>query len=180
MDNKSDNDLVSELLKDNIDAFNILYRKYSKSLYKFSFKYLKSQYAADEIVQEVFIKIWEKRRELKKELSFKSYMFTIAFNQIRKYFRAKLIFDQYVKEMMGTESDFQTSQKIYYDSLFQYISSLVDKLPQKRRLIFIRSRFDGFNINDIARQLNISHKTVENQLTEALKFIRQNLKQEIF
>ena len=72
----------------------------------------------------------------------------------------------------------QTSQTITYSSLFQYITNLVEKLPLRRREMFIKSRFEGLSIREIAEELKISHKTVENQLTEALKFIRTNLNKE--
>lgn len=72
----------------------------------------------------------------------------------------------------------ETSQKISYDSLLQYIKELATKLPERRREIFMRSRFEGQKIQEIAEAMKISHKTVENQLTEALKFIRDNLKKE--
>jgi RNA polymerase sigma-70 factor (ECF subfamily) len=72
----------------------------------------------------------------------------------------------------------QTSQKITYDSLYQYITELVNQLPERRKEIFIKSRFEGLSIKEIAEKLKISHKTVENQLTDALKFIRTNLNRE--
>jgi RNA polymerase sigma-70 factor (ECF subfamily) len=72
----------------------------------------------------------------------------------------------------------QTSQKITYDSLYQYITELVNQLPARRKEIFIKSRFEGLSIKEIAEELKISHKTVENQLTDALKFIRTNLNRE--
>ena len=72
----------------------------------------------------------------------------------------------------------QTSQKITYDSLYQYITELVNQLPERRKEIFIKSRYEGLSIKEIAEKLKISHKTVENQLTDALKFIRTNLNRE--
>ncbi|MDO9579856.1 MAG: sigma-70 family RNA polymerase sigma factor, partial [Bacteroidales bacterium] len=72
----------------------------------------------------------------------------------------------------------QTSQKITFDSLHQYITELVNQLPERRKEIFIKSRFEGLSIKEIAEELQISHKTVENQLTDALKFIRTNLNSE--
>ncbi len=72
----------------------------------------------------------------------------------------------------------QTSQKITYNSLHQYITELVNKLPERRKEIFIKSRFNGLTIKEIAEDMKISHKTVENQLTDALKFIRTNLNRE--
>jgi RNA polymerase sigma-70 factor (ECF subfamily) len=170
--------LVRNLSKGNLLAFNTLYKKYSGRLYRFALGYLKSEQEAEELVQEVFTIIWEKRADLKEELSFKSFLFTIAFNIVRKHFRTKVYLNEYFKTVTDADVDMHTSQKITYDSLYQYITELVNQLPDRRKEIFIKSRFEGLSIKEIAEKLKISHKTVENQLTEALKFIRTNLNSE--
>jgi RNA polymerase sigma-70 factor (ECF subfamily) len=175
---KNESLLVQNLSKGNLLAFNTLYNEYSNRLYRFALGYLKSEAEAEELVQEVFTKIWEKRADLKKELSFKSFLFTIAFNIIRRHFRTKANLSEYFKTGVISEPDMQTSQKITYDSLYQYITELVNQLPERRKEIFIKSRFEGLSIKEIAEKLKISHKTVENQLTDALKFIRTNLNRE--
>ena len=175
---KNESLLVRNLSKGNLLAFNTLYKEYSGRLYRFAFGYLKSEAEAEELVQEVFTIIWEKRADLKEELSFKSFLFTIAFNIIRKHFRTKAYLSDYFKTGISADQDMQTSQKITYDSLYQYITELVNQLPQRRKEIFMKSRFEGHSIKEIADELKISHKTVENQLTDALKFIRTNLNRE--
>ena len=175
---KDESLLVRNLSKGNILAFNTLYKAYSGRLYRFANGYLKSEAEAEELVQEVFTIIWEKRATLKEELSLKSFLFTIAFNIIRKHFRKRLSLLNYLKSGLNSDLDMQTSQKITHDSLFQFISRLVNLLPQKRKEIFIKSRFEGLTIKEISEDLNISHKTVENQLTDALKFIRTNIRSE--
>lgn len=170
--------LVASLAKGNILAFNTLYKRYSNRLYRFALGYLKSEDEAEELVQEVFMKIWEKRSELKKELSFKSFLFTISFNIIKKHFRTRTYLAEYMKTGISEVSDMHTSQKISHDSLQQYIFKLVDLLPKHRKEIFKKSRFEGKSIKEIAEELKISHKTVENQITDALRFIRNNLNRE--
>ena len=170
--------LVHNLAKGNLLAFNTLYKEYSGRLYRFALGYLKSKDEAEELVQEVFTIIWEKRKDLKKELSFKSFLFTIAFNIIRKHFRTKCYLSAYFKTGISNDLDMQTSQKITYDSLYQFITELVNQLPARRKEIFIKSRFNGLTIKEISEEMKISHKTVENQLTDALKFIRINLNRE--
>ena len=175
---KDESLLVQNLIKGNLLAFNALYKTYSRRLYRFALGYLKSRDEAEELVQEVFTVIWEKRKDLKEELSFKSFLFTIAFNMIRNHFRSKAYLAEYLKSEISDDLDMQTSQKIIYDSLYKYIAELVNQLPERRKEIFIKSRFNGLSIAEIAEEMNINHKTVENQLTVALKFIRTNLKRE--
>ncbi|MBN1683320.1 RNA polymerase sigma-70 factor [Candidatus Bathyarchaeota archaeon] len=175
---ENDVTLVKDLSKGNILAFNILFKKYGSRLYRFAFGFLKSEAESEELVQEVFTRVWEKRSGLRKELSFKSYLFTIAYNIIMKYFRTQKYIYEYYNSKIYCDLDIQTSQKISYDSLHQYLTELVNKLPEKRREIFIKSRLEGMRIKEIADEMGISHKTVENQLTNALKYIRQHFNKE--
>jgi RNA polymerase sigma-70 factor (ECF subfamily) len=175
---KNESVLVRNLSKGNLLAFNTLFKEYSDRLYRFAFGYLKSEPEAEELVQEVFTIIWEKRADLKKELSFKSFLFTIAFNIIKKHFRTKENLAKYFKTVVNPDLDMNTSDTVTYNSMVQYITGLVDQMPLRRREIFIKSRFASHSIKEIAEELKISHKTVENQLTAALKFIRTNLNRE--
>jgi RNA polymerase sigma-70 factor (family 1) len=175
----NESQLVRSLSKGDLSAFNTLYYKYSGRLYYFALGYLKSEAEAEELVQEVFTIIWEKRTTLKEELSFKSFLFTITFNIIRKHFRARTYLSDYFKTLINDDLDLQTTQKINYDSFYNYLRDLVDQMPDRRREIFIKSRFDGLSVKEISEVLHISHKTVENQLTDALKFLRININREI-
>ena len=166
--------LVRHLSHGNLLAFNTLFEEYSNRLYRFAIGYLKSESEAEDVVQEVFTIIWEKRASLKEELSFRSYLFTIAFNIIRKHFRTKAYLSEYFKIRNVIEHDIQTSNEVTYRSLNQYITKLIDQLPERRKEIFIKSRFEGKSIKEISKEMKISHKTVENQITDALRFIRKN------
>jgi len=86
---RNDQQLVQLLQKGNVAAFDSLFEVYSQRLFGFAFKYFKNETDAEELVQEVFVKVWENRQTLKSELSFRSYLFTIALNQIRKHFNKK-------------------------------------------------------------------------------------------
>lgn len=170
--------LVKQLSKGNLLAFNALFKSYGIKLYHFAYRYLKSKEESEELVQEVFTLVWEKRADLKENLSFKSFLFTISFNIIKKHFRARTYLSEYYKSITAIELDMQTSRQITYNSLYQFVNQLVNKLPDRRKEIFIKSRFEGLSIKEIAKKMGISHKTVENQLTDALKYIRANLEKE--
>ena len=167
--------LVKNLRKGDVDSFERLYKLYSLRLYHFGMKYLKSEIEAEGLVQDVFAKVWEKRASLKTELSFKSYLFTISFNFIRKYFIKKSQLRAYLQAEKGREVlNSDTVNQIDYQSQVDFLNTLVNKLPERRREVFIKSRIEDLPVKEIARQMDISPKTVENQLAAAIKFIKAN------
>ncbi|MBN1413477.1 MAG: RNA polymerase sigma-70 factor [Bacteroidales bacterium] len=170
--------LVKSLKKGDVLAFNNLFSYYGQRLYHFSYGYLRSVPECEELVQEVFTKVWEKRSELKEELSFRSYIFTIAFNIIRKQFRSRAQTDTYIQSQLLEDFSMETTENIDFNSLKNQLTQLVSRLPSRRKEIFTKSRIEGFSVKEIAEEMNISKKTVENQLTEALRFIRSNLTRE--
>jgi RNA polymerase sigma-70 factor (family 1) len=167
--------LITELKAGNMLAFNQIFEMYSSKLFLFAKGYLKSVEDAEELVQEVFTNIWEKRDQLKSGLSFKSYLFTIAFNVIKKQFRQKARFRKFASEELISEETNETAQQIDYHSLKKYILDLAGSLPEKRRNVFIKSRFEGLSNKEIADELGLSKKTVENHLNLALKEIRSRM-----
>ena len=128
------------------------------------------------MVQDVFVKVWENRKTLKKDASFKSYLYTIAYNDILKYFRSNSYHKAYVKEVAAISPEaVNLEERIDYASVLEEVDSLIDKLPERRRTIFIKSRKEGLSSKEIAGLLKLSPGTIDNNISEALKFIRQNL-----
>lgn len=174
-DNNSDGPLIQELRSGNILVFNHVFEMYSSRLFLFANGYLKSTEDSEELVQEVFTTIWEKRGQLKSGFSFKSYIFTIAFNIIRKHFRQKALFKKFVNEELFDDETSETSQQIDYNSLKNYILRLAESLPPKRREVFLKSRFEGLSNDEIAEELGLAKKTIENHLNLALNEIRDKM-----
>lgn len=172
---KSNNqDLVLLLQKGNVAAFDSLFEVYSPKLFGFALKYFKNETDAEELVQEVFVKVWENRAKLKTELSFKSYIFTIALNQIRKYFNKKAISLRYLESLQSENesADQRAIQDEIYESALKQVNSIIEQMPPRRREIFLKSKLEGKSSKEIATELNISAGTVDNQVSEALRFIR--------
>lgn len=167
--------LVNQLRTGNILAFNQIFDLYSSKLFLFAKGYLKTVEDSEELVQEVFTTIWENRHQLRPELSFKSYIFTIAFNVIKKHFRRKTLFQKFANSELLEKSTLETVQEIDYNSLRIHVLQIADSLPEKRREVFIKSRFDGFSNKEIADQLGLSKKTIENHLNMALKEVKNQL-----
>ncbi|MEN8251509.1 MAG: RNA polymerase sigma-70 factor [Bacteroidota bacterium] len=176
----TDRQLVESLKKGDLYAFDQLFTKYSKKLYYFANGYLNSKEDAEGLVQEVFLKIWKKRKDLKEHLSFNAFIYTVTFNTIRIYFRAKSReakhLEKYLEDFRKTDN--KTVLDIEYNSLLELADKAIDKLPEKRKRIFLLSRHEGLTNEEIASRLQISKKTVENQMTQALKFLREHLGQE--
>lgn len=155
-------------------AYEKLFDRYVPRLYHFARGYLGSSDLSEELVQDVFLKIWEKRGEIKATESFKSYLFTIAFNLIRKYFNKKVREQRYIQQF-AVEFLFDTEdagEKIRYEQLLQKVDQLIERMPERRREIFILSRKEGLSIAEIAARLDVAPKTVKNQLTDATNFLR--------
>jgi RNA polymerase sigma-70 factor (ECF subfamily) len=172
----TDQHLVKLLQKGNVAAFDSLFEVYSPKLFGFALKYLKNETDAEELVQEVFIKVWENHPLLKSELSFKSFLFTIALNHIRKHFNKKATSLRYLESLRNDPefSDQVTSDD--YETTLIKIYKIIDQMPERRREIFLKSKLEGKSSKEVAAELNISPGTVDNQVSEALRFTRSQLK----
>lgn len=175
----NENDLVDQLKNDDAAAFDQLFQLYGQKLYGFALKYLKSESEAEEMVQEVFVRLWENRHSLKSDHSFKSYLFTIALNQIRKFFNKRAATLRFVEQLqIETLSDNHTVDSIDYGSVLKRIDEIVDTFPERKKQIFLKSRREGKTSKEIAAELDISAGTVDNQVSDALRMIREALKNE--
>lgn len=171
----TDYELINGLKKDDHNSFQKLFELYSKPLFQFSISYLKSKEDAEGVVQEVFIKVWNKRKELKTDTSFKSYLFTIALNVIRKQFNNQSRQNELKHDILMDFSINKTTfdDKDDYQVLIDKLKELIQQMPEKRRQVFIRKKMDEKPLKEIARELDITTKTVEYHITEAMKFLKK-------
>ena len=161
----------------NVAAFDSIYRQYSKKLYNFAFGIIRDYDTGAEIVQEVFVTLWEKHEQVNTELNFRNYIFTITYNSIRKHFRNKSI-EMRVKDYLlnnSSESIENTDRFIMYDELLDLANKTIERLPPKRKMVYKLSREEGMKAKEIATKLNISTRTAENHLAKALKFLEKEL-----
>lgn len=171
----TESDLIIGLKKNDHDSFQKIFKRYSKPLFQFSLSYLKSNEAAEDVVQEVFIKIWNNRKSIKTDTSFQSYLFTIALNTIRKYFN-KLSKRNKIKHDILIDSSKHKSNlddNPDYQSLLDKLDELINRMPEKRRQVFIKKKIEEKSLKEIADELSITTKTVEYHITEAMKFLKQ-------
>jgi len=170
----SDKLLVIELKKGNEKAFRQLFDLYHQDIYGYSISLLKSKEAAEENVQDVFMKVWQHRENLNPEQSFKAYIFTIARNQAFNSLN-KAANDALLKEAIFYES--QKSHEYGDYSIREADCKKIRKeamaqLPPKRKKIFKMSRKKGMSYEEISQELGISINTVRNQMSKALESMR--------
>lgn len=172
-----DKSLVESLQRGDIQAFNHLFGKYAKRLYSFGIKYLRTKEDAEGLVQGVFMRVWENRENLKKEASFKSFLFTIAYNEICSVFRKRVTKREH-REKLAVELTgvhLKIDDQIEYKSVLEEVDRLIAQLPEKQREVLLFRRNMGLSSKEIARELNLTPGTVDNYISAAIKFIRSQL-----
>jgi RNA polymerase sigma-70 factor (ECF subfamily) len=173
----SEADWILALKDGNLWAFNELFERYGKRLYRFAMGYLKSSEDAEEIVQDVFLKIWKNREKLSDQKSFESYLFTIAKNAILNTIRKSKYENAYLNYMkIHPEKDVMLDEELNFKELEKAYLEGIEKLSPRRKEIFIMSRELSLSNAEIAEKMNISIKTVENQMTSAFSDIRRTLR----
>lgn len=176
----SDAELVHLIKHGEQEAFRELFEKYAPKIYQFSLSYLKNEEDAKGLTQDVFIKVWEKREILDASQNIKAYIFKIAVNTIYDFIRHKNIenaFNDFARINFDIHSN-NTWDTIIFEEMKSTLNKLVAQLPEQRRRIFNLSKRKGLSNDEIAQKLNISKRTVENQLYRALTFLKEHLKKD--
>lgn len=171
----SDEELWGAIVMDDSRAFAVLYNRYWKKLYKTTNYYLKDTVAAEEILHDVFVVLWNRRKYLRIE-SFSNYVYITTRYHIFKYLKAAKIspieyIEQYAEDTLPISFN-NAEEKISYNDVTLQLESSLKELPKRCREIFWLSRIENLSNEEIADQFGISKRTVENQITHALKHLR--------
>jgi RNA polymerase sigma-70 factor (ECF subfamily) len=177
IENSLDRGYIEELKKGSYHAFDKLFAKYGEPLFCFVYSILKSSEDSKEVVQEVFVKVWERRQTLNEYLSFKSFLFSIAYHHVISNFRKKASEKKYLDQLVLISNGLSISPdvEVEYEMLSEKVDEIINNMPAQRKGIFIMSRFEGRSHAEIASKLNISVKTVENHINLSLKTLRLRL-----
>lgn len=177
----SDEYLVRRLKNDDKKAFELIFRKYREKLYYFTLAYLRSASDSEEIVQNVFISLWENRSLLNEEYCLKSFIYKVTVNQIYNHFKHRLVKQKFADHVTRQSLvDNHSEESILLNDLQHHIDTIIEELPHQQQLIYKLSRHNGLSNAEIANNLRISIRSVENQIYRALRFIRGKLRQESF
>jgi RNA polymerase sigma-70 factor, ECF subfamily len=170
-------DVIIELKAGDHTAFEYLFRKHADQIYHFAMKYYFSEDEAEDIVQEVFFKIWERKEEIKQDFNFESFLFTISRNLIYNKLKRKVLekkFYQYLKTSGMKTAD--PREEFEKNDLNQYAEKMIDCLPPQRKTIF-QFRRNGLTNKEIAERLNLSVRTVETHMKLAMDQLKKSMKE---
>ncbi len=172
----SDADLVPLIQRGLKGAYKELFTRYAPRIYQFSMSYLKDEADAEGLVQDVFLKIWETREKLDASRNIKSFIFKVAVNSIYDLIRRKNI-EQAFQDFARAQENLQTNSTwhtVIWEEMLANLDELVKQMPGQRRKIFQMSREKGLSNDEIAKELNLSKRTVENQLYRAIAFLKKH------
>jgi RNA polymerase sigma-70 factor (ECF subfamily) len=173
----TDLELIERVRKGDEKAFESLFRTYYRSLCLFAHKIVKDSEVAEEIVQDIYYYVWEKRETLELTTSVKSYLFKSVYNNSLKHIRHQKIVKNYEQKISKEDLPFELQEN--YTEIGEIIHTIkltLDKVPKRTREIFELNRNDGLKYQEISDKLGISVKTVEAHMTSILKLFRENLK----
>lgn len=170
--------LIARLREGDQTAFEILFRFYYPGLVVFASQITLDKDEASEIVQDFFVRLWENRSSIKESNSVKSYLFTSVKNRSLNYLKKQKMETKVVEQMKYlAENSALYEPDVFVESELQgKIKDAINKLPTRCGEIFVLSRFQGLSNDEIATKLDISKRTVETQISNALKVLRVELK----
>jgi RNA polymerase sigma-70 factor (family 1) len=172
-----DHQLILGLRQGHSAAFEEIYARYWFKIYRIAFNQTGNKEEAEELVQEVFLSIWN-RRELNTIQNLNVYLVISIKNKVYDFIRSKISFRKYQEYIILKEIDFHfnTEELVNYNELTDAVEKVLSLLPEKSNHIFKKSRFENINTKEIASQMNLSEKAVEYHITKSLKFLKENLK----
>ena len=169
---------LDALKEGDLTVFEMHFRAYYQPLCHYAYSFIKDKDEAEEVVQSTFLSFWEKKESIDIKTSLKSYLYTMVRNTCLNVIKHEKIKQKHATEELavGERTHESVSHKVIANELEYRIQDAMEKLPEQCRLIFKLSRFEELKYAEIAGQLNLSIKTVENQMGKALKIMREQLK----
>jgi len=170
--------LFAEMKAGNMDSFNYFFDYYYSGLCVYAKNFIVDLNISEEVVQDVFVRFWEKRQNIEIESSVRFYLFRTVYNQCMNLLKHKKIERNYIQNQKSREDNLYEEQWNLYNEteLRQALDHAISRLPERCREVFILSRFENLKNKEIAEKLGITEKTVENQISKALRVLKTELK----
>ncbi|MFW5699279.1 MAG: RNA polymerase sigma-70 factor [Bacteroidota bacterium] len=172
-------ELITGLQNGNEQVFETMFRKYYERLCNYANTFLDDIDEAEETVQKTFLMIWEKRTGIAIHTSLKSYLYRAVHNNCLNLLKHIKVKHEHRREVghTGNKGHDEVTEGIIGVELEQQIQKVIANMPEKCAMVFKMSRFENLTYAEIAGQLNISYKTVDNHMVRALRILRENLKE---
>ena len=177
--NLSEKKILKRIKEGHINEFETLFKEYYERLCAFGIKYVKNIEQVEEVVQDTFYNIWKNRKTLNIKTSLKSYLYTAVRNNCLQVLRTRSLdikYENYYKSHYTNES-ISPADELNAKELSNVINKALNSLPERCKVIFKMSRYEGLKYHEIAEKLAISIKTVEANMGKALKHFRMHLKE---
>lgn len=171
----SASEVTARLKANDEKAFEYLFKEYYQRLSYYAFNYLKDHDLSEETVQQVFCGIWQDRAKYSVIDSWASFLFRAVKNHCLNQIKHQKVKDEYQKYQQHVMDGMETSDVVIEQELEVKILEVIESMPPERKKVFQKSRWEGLKYKEIAQELNISVKTVENQMGKALAFLRKEL-----
>lgn len=167
---------IALVARDDREAFHRLFYRYHSHVFHFIRSLVKEDASAEDLAQEVFIKVWTHRESLTMVQSFEAYLFRIARNAVKDHVKGLAVRAGHLNRYsLRQERALRFEEEFIAQESERIIREIVGRMPEQRRKIFEMSRYKGMKNEEIARELGITKKTVENHINAALKEVRQML-----
>lgn len=177
---ETEKELLRRLKEGDREAFDTIYEQWGGYIYNFTCKTLFNKSLAEDITQELFLRLWEHRAQIDEERNFQAWLFTVARNLVYKEGRRMLLNSAFIdvvqKEGPRAGGGNTTDDMVNLSFTSEYIAQLIEQMPPARKRIYILNKQDGLSVREIAQRLNLSEKTIETQLYHANLFMRSRFR----
>lgn len=176
-DNMSEKELLINMQEGNLHAFDVIYDRYSLKIYRTLLKMVKEELLAEELLQNIFIKIWDKKQLIDPELPFGAFLFRVTERMVYDHYRKVGREERLKKEVISTYNvlDCNTEETLHYKETLGVLYTAIDQLPIQQRQVFTLCKMEGRSYAEVSEILGISISTINGHIVKSTKTIKHYL-----